>query len=194
MGVRRYRARRSLKGTLKLTANGHYDYKFKRLKYIGTAKGLHDAANVEFVFNAINKVSSKLNRHLLQQKQELHTYADNALNEYAMKMNKEMSEKRGEMKRFTENYIKQFEIRTSQYVLSEDNKIKIYVDQCIGHIETKIQNLNKHVWRLEHELYPLHQNKTTSALAELKHELHKVMDDIRKSVEEIRIKVDHRNE
>lgn len=189
MGVKRYRARRSQKGILKFTANGHYDFKFKRLKYVGLAKGLQDAANVDFVFKTVNRLSTKLNKDLLLQREELLKYTNDALHEQFTKIKTAIAVQQNEMQSFLEDYVKKFEIKTAQHVSNENKKIKKYVDNTSGRVENKIQELTQRVHWLEHDLYPTHENKTTSALSELKQILRKDMDDISKRIEEIRSKV-----
>lgn len=180
MGVKRYRARRSQKGILKLTANGHYDFKFKRLKYVGLAKGLQDAANVEFVLKTVNRYSSKMSKDLLRQKEEQCKYTDNALLKHMIKFEETMAEKQGKIENFIADSINKFEIKTAQHVLNENNKIRRYVDDSMEQIKKKIKELTISVHWLEHDLYPTHENKTTSTLQELRIRI----DDISKTVAE----------
>lgn len=137
MGVKRYRARRSQKGILKLTANGHYDFKFKRLKYVGLAKGLQDAANVEFVLKTVNRYSSKMSKDLLRQKEEQCKYTDNALLKHMIKFEETMAEKQGKIENSIADSINKFEIKTAQHVLNENNKIRRYVDDSMEQIKKK---------------------------------------------------------
>lgn len=220
MGAKRYRARRSQKGILKLTANGHYDFKFKRLKYVGTPKGLQDVANADFVYKTVNQLSEKLNNNITQNNEELSKYVDttfhshfttfntqlieeldekfvkwknelskyvnDSLGNHATKLNKTVNEKFDEIKSFVDNTMKHFEITVAQYVQNEDNKIKDYVNKFKGHIEKNIDEINGSVRWIQNELYPSHENKTTSALHNLEYALHSRLDNISKSVDELR--------
>lgn len=213
MGVKRYRARRSQKGFLKMTSNGHYDFKFKRLKYVGLAKGLQDAANAEFVYKTLNRFSEKLNnefikekkqlsKHLetidteltkklddlkkkfLQWKDELNHYVSDSLGDHITKINKRIGEEIKEMKKIVEVTMNHFEIRTAEYVQNEDNKVKNYVDNSKKYMEKKIKELNESVSWIQHDLYPTHENKTTSALYNLEYKINDRLDNISKSVDE----------
>lgn len=160
MAVNRYRARRSQKGILKLTANGHYDFKSKRLKYVGSARGLQDAANAEFVIKTVESYLSKLTNDLAQQKRELNS----ALEELSAKINITISKKQIEMESIVDDSLNELEIKTVKFVKNEDEKIKRYVNDSVAKAVQQISEVGSTVRWMQNELYSLHENKTQSAL------------------------------